>query len=783
MSQFFSAKSLVVAIALAFGVAPAFAQQPAASTSVIEISAQPLGDALNQLARQVHMELIVQPALVAGKTATAVSGRLTPQQAFDQLLRGSGLVAVIDGSIVVIASSGVPLSSLPAVEVIGSTDLPSEGSQSYAYRSSRGATGLNLSQRETPQSVSIITRNQIDDFHLNNINDVLDATPSVVAERVESDRTYYTARGFNITTFQEDGVGIPFPMGLVGGDIDVALYDRIEILRGANSMLTNTGTPSATVNMIRKRPTHDFQAAVNVSYGSWNTGRIHTDVSSALNESGTLRGRAVMAQQQGNSYLDRYTQNKNIFYGVLEADVASGSTISLGYTRQQNASHGQMWGGIPLYYTDGTPTNYARSTSTAADWTYLDTINESVFAEFAHRLENNWQFKAVYTHKTVDWNGKLLWAGNLPDRTTGLAAANSPSYYEFHNLQDVFDVRLSGPFSLLGREHELTLGASAARSQVRTLSVLGTGTVLPSLEIWNGSMAEPAFNIAGGSGDFTDKQNSVFAATRLNLRDNFKLILGGNSTHIESAGINYGTVRNRSDSKVTPYAGLVWDLDQNISAYISYTKIFNPQLELGRDQTRLAPVTGENTEVGLKSEWLNKRLLASLSVFQSEQSNLASNPVTSGVLTLYEGKNVRSRGLEVEVSGELTSRLNLSAGYTKLSLTDDEGKATRLYTPRQIFRVSTVYRMPTIDKLRVGGGLNWRSSTGTTNPVTVVDEVRQRAYALLNLMARYDFSDKLSLSLNIHNVTDKKYLSSLYYGGEGYYGPSRNATVALNWKY
>ena len=125
-------------------------------------------------------------------------------------------------------------------------DIPSEKTKSYTIPASTTATKMNQSLKETPQSVSVVTRTLMDDFHLNNINDVLDYATGIKVERVEPSRNYYTARGSDITNFQIDGIGVPFAYGLVFGDIDTAVYDRIEVLRGANGLMTGAGNPSAT---------------------------------------------------------------------------------------------------------------------------------------------------------------------------------------------------------------------------------------------------------------------------------------------------------------------------------------------------------------------------------------------------------------------------------------------------------------------------------------------------------------------------------------------------------
>ena len=122
-----------------------------------------------------------------------------------------------------------------------------------------GGTGLSLTAAETPQAISTLTHQQLEDQGLTTVNDALDQAAGVTVERVETDRTYFTSRGFDVQNFQLDGFGLPFTNGAQWGDLDTAIYDHIDILRGANGLMTGTGLPSATVNFALKKPTAAFQ--------------------------------------------------------------------------------------------------------------------------------------------------------------------------------------------------------------------------------------------------------------------------------------------------------------------------------------------------------------------------------------------------------------------------------------------------------------------------------------------------------------------------------------------
>jgi outer membrane receptor for ferric coprogen and ferric-rhodotorulic acid len=249
------------------------------------------------------------------------------------------------------------------------------------HQAQHSATRLNLSPRET-QAVSVVTHAKMEDFNLNTINDVLANTTGVTVEKVETNRTYYTARGFDITNFQMDGIGVPMTYSLQYGDIDMAMFDRVEIVRGANGLSSSTGNPSATVNFIRKRPTDDFQASAGLTIGSWNTKRLDVDVSGPLNEAGTVTGRVVAAHEDGHSYLDRYQPSRDVFYGVLENKLSDKTTLTLGYSYQKEDGKGAMWGALPMSYTDGTD-QLPGGHQHLGRLVLPDTTDQRVFAELA----------------------------------------------------------------------------------------------------------------------------------------------------------------------------------------------------------------------------------------------------------------------------------------------------------------------------------------------------------------------------------------------------------------
>lgn len=224
---------------LVFIVSPAHAQTSTAMP--ISLPAQSLGTALNELARQARLQLMVHPDLVADKQAPAVSGSLTPRQALDRVLAGSGLVADIQGTEVIIrrmpaAESGVTTLVEMKVTAQGMDDGTTEGTGSYTTRSMGTATGLVLSPRETPQSVSVITHQRIEDQRLVSVAEALRNAPGVSYKAIDRGRGGTTVRGFSLTNFQIDGVPTILDANMDIDNASIAIYDRIEVVRGATGL-------------------------------------------------------------------------------------------------------------------------------------------------------------------------------------------------------------------------------------------------------------------------------------------------------------------------------------------------------------------------------------------------------------------------------------------------------------------------------------------------------------------------------------------------------------------
>ncbi|WP_295988333.1 TonB-dependent receptor [uncultured Variovorax sp.] len=778
-------------------------EQATAPTFDISVPAQPLAAALNELSRQTGAQVFAAGDMVTGISAPAVSGRLTLQQALDRLLASSGLVAVRNGSSQVTiqrASTATGGTSLPPVTVQATADGTTEGTGSYTARSASTATRMDLSLRETPQAVTVIGRQQMEDQNLVTLDDVMRQTPGIVSDRLD-ERVNFTSRGFALGTMID---GVPtLSFNSVAGEasmLSTAIYDRVEIIRGSAGLLNGTGSPGGVVNLVRKRPTSEFSGHVTGGIGSWNRYNAEVDVGGPLNAAGTLRGRFVASRTAGNSFIESKKTAEDVLYGILEADLSPTTTLSVGIEHQKTATDGANYGQAPLFFSDGTRTNLPRSFNSSAPWSYWNMYSDKLFASLDQQLGSGWRLKldGSYTKSkrkraSGDLNTFYPVDGVTGDSTIDIrdnpARANNTS----------FDAYLRGPFEAFGRKHEAVVGMSYNDYDYSIDTNLAAATALDTrplnfytLQSFPAVTSFP-YKSYTLSGQVTQK--AIYASTRLRIADPLSVIVGARGTWYKDNSLNRnqvaGTLTRKPGSHesgvVTPYAGIVFDLSKEFSLYGSYTDIFLPNTERDSSNSLIAPQRGKNYEIGIKGEHFGGKLNTSFAVFRTKQTNVPVEDTRAGLLpdgsTPYRAvPGARSKGFELTASGELAPGWQVLAGYTYHAKRDNDGVLLDPTIPNRLFRVSTSYRLPgDWSKLTIGGNLSYQSSI-YYDEASGLGRATQGGLTLIGLMARYEINPKLSASLNIENLTDKRYYSGLG-GYNGYtYGRPRNVWLKLTYK-
>jgi outer membrane receptor for ferric coprogen and ferric-rhodotorulic acid len=661
-------------------------------------------------------------------------------------------------------------------------------------RKSRGATGLDLSIFETPQSLTILESDTIADFGLVDINSMLKMTTGVNVDSTETDRTYYNARGFDITSMNVDGVGVPFG-NLIVGDLDTAIYEKVAVIRGSNGLITGLGNPSGTVNYVRKRPVNEFDASAQLTAGRWDNQRIVADINVPLTESGSWAARFVGVYQDKESWLDLNSNDRNVLYGIVDGQVSDDITLTFAYTRQDNNSDGVLWGAAPMIYTDGTEAEFDVSTTTSMEWTYWDTLTETAYAEMGLRISDNWQLTTSLTHTDYKESSELFyvyWLTGL-DRETGLGMYSYPGKYDGEQETLVWDTTLQGSFNAWDQQHEFNLGLSVADADSEDLDsgALEGFVAMPSFPGWQGNeVPRPAWAAPYVAAEDNMNLNRLYGSMLLSITDDFKLILGMSFVDYDNEGVSWGLSTDSKEDGESPYIGFTWEVADDLNLYGSYSDIYQPQYYLDENLQPLGSAEGESYELGLKKQF-NNNLLVTLALFRTEQENLQefveygdgddiddTDFSDDFDFALYRGISVESEGVELEVAGYVTDTLKIQAGYTYLNMEDPNGEDARTFIPRKTFKLLAQWDPSWNEKLAMGLSARWQDEIHFDS---AYGPISQDSYAVIGGYVSYELNDSISLTLNADNIADEEYLSSVKYE-QSFFAAPRSYSVSIDWQ-
>lgn len=773
------------ALALALGVQ--------AAPLELNLPAQPLAATLKQLASLSGVTLAVDDRLVAHRSAPALQGTFAIDEALARSLAGTGLVVQRSGDVWLIIehepSAALDLQATTiSSQLLGST---TEGSGSYTTGSVTLGKGVQ-SLRETPQSVSVITRQQMDDRNFTSLDQVLYSAPGITMQARNFGDHQYNSRGFELgaDAYLVDGMPgvIHSPTGWMTPD--TAVYDRVEILRGAAGLLVGNGNPGGAVNLVRKRPTAEPHFSVTTRAGSNDFYRMDLDGSGALNESRTLRGRALVAYEDRQYFYDLEASRKPLFYGIVEADLNDDSTLSVGLRRQTGVTSGYSIFGLPRY-SNGKALDVSRSTSLAQDWNRHESEQTEVFGDLEYRLNEDWTSKTSLTRAEGGFDQRAALPRNAIDPVTHTGSRLYNVLYRSDEVTNSgIDSNLSGHFDAFGLHHALMVGANWSREEQYSQNAnIGIGVPIDVFDPDHHAIARPARGAWTAINDSTETRYGLYANTRLYLSEPLSVVLGGRLSWYEyetEETISAIKAANRQDHQFTPFVGVIYDLNEQWSWYASYADIFQPQSDYRTQAgSLLDPAVGVNYETGIKGELYDGRLNLSAALFYIKQDDVAAQDPSGATCTdnidgfCYLNSEIqRSKGYELEASGELLPGWQVAAGYTFNQTSKASGGPTDYQTPKHMLRGSTTYQLSgALHRLTVGGAVSAQSgySTDTYGP-----EVSNPGRAVYDAMASWKIDQNWTIGLDAKNLFDKKYYKSVGELRRGnYYGDPRSYMLTL----
>ncbi|MCT7635836.1 TonB-dependent siderophore receptor [Aliarcobacter butzleri] len=703
-----------------------------------------------------------------------------------KIISMSFCVSMVLGSQLVAAQNNQNTTVLEEIKVSENNlilNSVTEETGSYTTGATSTATKLDLSLRETPQSVLVFTRQRLEDQNITSYQELLSKTPGVTLNKWD-ERVYPTARGFTIDYNLYDGMPTYSIADYGANDTDLIIFDRVEIVKGANGLMTGAGNPALGLNYIRKHAnSKEFKGTIDLSAGSWDNYTSSADVQTPLNSDGSVRARFVAKHQDKKSYMDNYEKQTDVFYGVVDMDLTDTTYLSLGASYENIQRDGVRWGGLPAFYTDGSRTNFSRSKTVSDDWTYWDNKTTSYFADLKQYIYDDISINASYSNRTMDSKTAIAYYFGTVNKMTNNADGFLYDYVsDAKEEENNLNLYASIPFELAKLDHEIITGFGYNKYDFKKNNFAGTGYIsASSLNFSNINIDNPQLSANTPTLELPSKtiQKGYYLAGRFSLMEDLKLISGIRVSSWEYQAKN-GNGNREFDDEITPYAGLVYDIDKNHSIYVSYTSIFKPTDRQDKDNNYLDPAEGKSYETGIKGEYFDGRLNTSLSIFRIEQTGfedtgipIASNPLKNAFERI---DGVVSKGFELGVQGNLTDDFSLDFGLANFEAENPDGSKFNTDSSRTTANLWAKY---TISNYRFGAGLNYKSKFYTGSGA---NKITQDEFITTDLMAGYKINKNLDLQLNINNVFDEK-----YYEGIGansmVYGDPRNFTLGMKYTF
>lgn len=813
----FSALMLILGGALPLNSLAQAAQQAGDGLRDYAVSGGALDNVLLAIARDSGARISYDSDLVRPYQSAGLHGRYTVRQAIETVLRGTPLRlhAGPDGqwSIqrqAVLGQGGAVTTNLPTITVNDSFALAAtltEDSPSYTADAvqigSKGAQTL----REIPQSVSVVTQRQIRDQGLRTLGEALDNTAGITVGVGNEGKPTIRSRSFEIDKVQIDG-GSAVSLR----NVDLAIFDHVEVLRGADGVFVGRGDPGGSVNLVRKRPTDRWRYSAEGSAGSWNDQGIVLDAGGPIGNS-PVRARFIAKYADKDFFYDTASERKQLLYGITETRIGSDTLLTLGGSLHRLRGT-PAYNGVP-FYRDGADLGLDRSTSFTVPWAFEREDKTEVFAQLDHAFNERWSTRLNLNHTSEHHASHKVGAHGSVNPATGTGPVLVDTRNQHNSKTSSFDLALNGRFGALGRDHEVTLGfnhsyysSPGSYMLPRAFSFYDPYEV----DVWNfvpQQVPRPLPGEAYGESPNHSREYSYFARFRFHLTDKLRLGLGARLSNFDQKmDIQYWDEQGRvvdtmpsnyyTDTNVlTRFAGLTYDINPNWTVYGSYADVYQAQSNFFKiDGGTLKPIVGDNREIGVKTQWLDGRLQANLAFYDIVQKNagqfddrlytgeldfeqvekiFAQEAATGGFCCFFDTGKLISRGVDLELSGDITDNLKISASYNynrnkwKVYDSIEPGTPNHSQTPRHQFKLWTSYRLPgTLHRWTVAAGLHAQSKTyaeGTAPTFAWVQQVPFRisrpGYTVFNTAASYQINKNWNAQLNINNVFDKHYYKSV----------------------
>lgn len=811
----------------------------------LTIERQPLGTALQELAKQSGVQIIFFSQIAEGLQAPALQGQFTVPGALQVLLARSKLTfRVINSHTVEVrlseaettpadSDTGVENGRQPTSHAAVRSDLakktpvgdPNSLDEVVVNGTAEGlvATRTQTPVREIPQTISLISHEQIRQQNDSDLADALGNAVGITVLQNNSLDATFLSRGFTITTFHLDGGAAlnAFSNTPIYGTPDLGEFDHVEILRGADALFGGLGNPGATVNLIRKRPLSTSEEQFIAYAGSWSNFRGEADITGPLGFDGALRGRLDVVFGDKDYFFNTASLERKKIFGVLEWDLASRTLLTVGGSYQWTNAV-PFSNGWPDY-ADGGDAHLPRSLALTFNWSRYDTQTRELYAQLQQSFGDDWKLKlnATSLDAAAEY-GYGEFDSPIDPVTKALPVLPYAFFSPSPNTQDQFvvDATVTDSFELFGRRIDFAVGGDYTHF-AGNIPVELINTFEPAVS--NVFSFDPATYPKAPvpspplyRSQAVTNQSGEFASARVYLTSALSMVAGArvssnrssNTVSLSILGFDDSFTQSAKDAdKVTPFVGVTYDLTAHYSLYASYADIYQTNDgERRSDGSLLSPADGVDRELGIKSSWRDNTLngLAvvyeigqrGLGVYDTSASNVEQRSLSS-CCYLPDGTN-KSKGFDAELSGTLIPGWLIGAGYTFNINHAFAGGALSTETPRHLVKAWTSAQLPgSLQRWTVGGSVQAQSSnfdggfecpqpTPQGNCMVTEQYVRnvQGSYALVGVRAGYQINAHWRAALSINNVFDRIYYQTIGLSvGGNWYGEPRSFILRLDGKY
>ncbi len=796
------AAMLLATTAAGMGMAVAQAQA-ASSRSVWSAPAGPLNRALAVFGSQSGTQLSYDASIVRGKTTGGVKGATTRQQAIAQLLRGTGLsYSFTDATSVVIsapaaASGGAATEAgaitLDTINVQGAGD----GANGYVATRSVGGTKTDTPLIETPASVSVVTNQQIRDQNAKSIAQALRYTPGIVAEQRgvnETSLEYLYSRGFQANTYL-DGLLVPFT-GFNISTRDAFLIDHIESIKGPASVLYGQTPPGGVIDVVSKQPLETPYHEVFVETGNHKRAEAGFDFSGPVGGRDDLFYRLTAVGLTTETQTD-FVDQKRIAIApsfTYKPDEDTKLTVTANYQRDPDAGAFNYVPAVGTVLPGVVDIPRSFNTGDPGFDTYKKT-EASVGYAFEHRFNDVWQVKQNFRYLYNDQQIKHVGDGSALDASG--TALNRIAYNNFGTVNAAtLDNQAIATFDTGPLEHKALFGFDYQNIQYNHRLYYGgiTDPASPPLSIldpiYYQTIPTPTF-LLGTSNKTRTSQEGVYAQDQIKFgQATFVASLRQDWAQTHVVSYKNGAVTDEDANALTGRVGLIYNFDNGLAPYVSYSTSFQPQSGATDTGAPLAPTKGKQIEVGLKYQPVGMDSYLTASLFDLRQTNVTvSNTLYPGSIT--QTGEVRSRGFEFEAHAFLTDDLQAIASYTYNDVVNTRATASiqdksPAGIPSNMASLWLSYDLPdhVAPGLTIMGGARFvGDSYGDA-----INSFKAPSFTLFDAGLRYDFSKSfpnakgLSANLNVSNLFDKTYVTCT---GLTYctYGEGRSVFANMNYKW